>query len=304
MVSVVPALRHLRSVYPRARITFAAEFPAAELLQRCPYVDRIIDLEHPSELLLEPFDVAVLMESPDREAPAARALLDQMHAEARVAYRGNAQEPAHVIHPRVSERLGEAARMLHLAWLLGGEHPDPTLAMWPSPADRSAASGLVHGVSAPIALIHVGSSSVYWSAATVVRLVAVVRASGMHPMLVGSAIDHERAQEIMSQTPALVTDLTDQTSPAMLIALIERAALVIGPDSGPVALATALGISSVVASEGDQADGMTSVPSNVRRVGMMTDGEVGFEPALEWLLAEVGVTADRAVRSWNSSVLP
>src|SRR5690606_20493051 len=32
MVNVVPALRHLRGVYPRARITVAAEHPAAGLL--------------------------------------------------------------------------------------------------------------------------------------------------------------------------------------------------------------------------------------------------------------------------------
>src|SRR4051812_2079978 len=42
MVKAVPALRHLRTVYPAARITVMASRPALELVRACPYVDRCI----------------------------------------------------------------------------------------------------------------------------------------------------------------------------------------------------------------------------------------------------------------------
>lgn len=311
VVRAVPALRHLRGTYPSARISVAASAPARDLLDACPYVDRTIALEQPSEALLERFDVALSFAHPAATGGLSLAAVDAgFRAEWRIA--GSSGRGA--VLPSWPERLDDATRMLRLAWLLGGSLQDePTLGLWPSLADRNGAARLVAEATRPIALLHVsaGRESRRWPAERWTRVVDLVDAAGLDPVLVGSREDRADTARVLQDVVHAPLSLVGRTSVGELVGLLERAVLFIGSDSGPASLAGALGVRSVVI-------GPASVLEHDARPGLIDLVDAGacgdcgeiacLHPArdaidvpLERVLARVELAAATALRRWNGA---
>ncbi|MCW2974341.1 MAG: glycosyl transferase, family 9 [Thermoleophilia bacterium] len=310
VVHAVPALRHLRATYADARITVAADLPASELLDACPYVDRVIDLDRPSEAQLEGFDVAVSFAEPD---DAAALRVDAVAARFRASWSVGGAVERGAIHPDWPPRLPEATRMLRLAWLLGGSEPDPSLGLWPRLADRNGAARLVETCTRPVAIVHVGAlhADRRWPSDRWARVLELLEGDGVDPVLVGSASDVGASRAAIEAGSALPLDLTGQTSVGELVGLLERAVLFVGGDSGPAALAGTLGTRSVVIGPGSLLE-LVARPGRTDLVHAgpcAACGEMACQhparPAqdveLEPALARVGLAAATALDRWRDA---
>ncbi|MBC7460519.1 MAG: glycosyltransferase family 9 protein, partial [Thermoleophilia bacterium] len=249
VVHAVPALRHLRATYPEARITVAADVPARELLDACPYVDRVLDLEHPSVARTEQFDVAVSFADPSDVVGLG---VEEVDARCRASWSTGGSVERSAIHPGWPHRLPDATRMLRLAWLLGGSEPDASLGLWPRLADRNGAASLLETCTRPVAIVHVGARHTdrRWPVDRWARVLELLEGGGLDPVLVGSSADAATSGAVIEAGSALPLDLTGQSAVGELVGLLERAVLFVGGDSGPAALAGALGTRSVVVGPG------------------------------------------------------
>jgi ADP-heptose:LPS heptosyltransferase len=245
VVHAVPALRHLRATYPEARITVAAAAPARELLDACPYVDRVLDLMRPAEALHERFDVALSFAAPHE---SSKLEVDAVDARFRAWWKHGGAVERGAIHPSRHVRLPDSTRMLRLAWLLGGTAPDESLGLWPRLADRNGAALLVEACVRPIAIVHAGAAHAArrWPAERWARVIELLEATGLDVVLVGSRRDLDATQEVIAAASSAPLVLTGRTTVGELVGLLERAALFVGGESGPAALACALGTRSVV----------------------------------------------------------
>jgi heptosyltransferase I len=254
VVDAIPALRHLRQVYPTAVLTAIASRDAAPLLDGCPYVDRRIDGRRPSEIVLEHFDLAVSLDDPVDACRmpqiAGRRSLDiaSVSADVRVAYRAPGSRAEHAVHPVRPMRLARTARMLRLVWLLGGCSPNPASALWPTLADRNSAARLLDGAPACIVVLHpfTRHPEQRWEDAGWMQLVTALVDCGACPVVVGLD-DDAGAGELSGRMAQLgAVNLVGVTNVGELVGVLERASLVIAVDSGPAALARAAGVSSLV----------------------------------------------------------
>lgn len=245
VVRAVPALRHLRVAYDGALVTVAAPAAARELLEACPWVDRVVDGARPSEALLERFDVALSWARPGQPGLD----VDDVDARFRASWRSAGSPERRAIHPTWPDRLDGATRMLRLAWLLGGEVQEGgAVGLWPSLADRNGAARLVAEAQRPIALLHVGSGrrERRWQPAGWAAVVDLLDDAGLEPVVVGTARDRRVTAEALDGVRHAPLNLVSRTSVGELCGLLERAALFVGTDSGPAAMAGALGVRSVI----------------------------------------------------------
>lgn len=245
VVRAVPALRHLRESFSGARIDVVAQAPARDLLEACPYVDRVIALERPSEALVERFDVAISWSRPGQ----AEFGVEQVNAQFRASWRHEGAPQRRAIHPAWPTRMDDASRMLRLAWLLGGElDGDRRFGLWPRLVDRNGAARLVADATRPIALVHVGAGSEArrWPSGRWASVVDLLDAAGVDPVLVGTEADRSAVAGVMDQVRHAPISLVGRTSVGVLCGLLERSVLFVGGDSAPAAMAAALDVRSVV----------------------------------------------------------
>jgi ADP-heptose:LPS heptosyltransferase len=311
VVRAIPALRHLRETYEHAVVTVAATAPARELLDACPYVDRVLDIGAASEALLEHFDVAVSFARPGADVPLE---VEDVDASFRASWREAGTPERRAIHPAWPDRLDDATRMLRLAWLLGGSlKADASLGLWPRLADRNGAASLVAGMTRPIALVHPGAGQAdrRWQPAGWAAIVDLLDGIGIDAVLVGSVRDQRAADAVLGRTRTAPLVVVGRTSIGELCGLLERAVLFVGGDSAPAALAGALGVRSVVV-------GPASAFEHVPRPGIVDLVDAGpctrcgehacHHPApaardvpLERVLGRVELAATTALERWHRS---
>ncbi len=107
-----------------------------------------------------------------------------------------------------------------------------------------------HGVSAerPLIAIHPGAGAAVkqWPAAAWAAVAAqLAEEFNAQVVLTGHTTERPLAQDIAARLPQAPLDATGQTDLEQLAALLERCALVLGSDSGPLHLAVAVGAPSV-----------------------------------------------------------
>lgn len=246
-VRAVPALRHLRETYPHALISVAAHDPGRELLVACPYVDRVVNLARPSEALVERFDIALSWAEPTNDR--VELDVDTVDARFRASWRHVGEGERRAIHPAWPERLDDTTRMLRLSWLLGGSlDADASLGLWPSLADRNGAARLVAGADRPIALVHAGAASTdrRWPVECWAIVVDLLHAAGLDPVLIGTRTDRMLTKQVLARATHAPASVVERTSIGELAGLLERATIFVGSDSGPAAMAGALGVRSVI----------------------------------------------------------
>jgi ADP-heptose:LPS heptosyltransferase len=313
-VRAVPALRHLRDTYPAAMISVAAHAPGRELLEACPYVDRVIDLAAPSEALVERFDIAVSWANPT--AGDGELSVDDVNARFRASWRMLGEGERSAIHPAWPDRLDDTTRMLRLSWLLGGSlDADDSLGLWPSLADRNGAARLVAGATRPIALVHAGAGTAArrWPAEHWGTVVDLLDEAGLEPVLVGTRTDRAVTKTVLGATRRAPTSVVGRTSIGELAGLLERASIFVGGDSGPAAMAGALGVRSIIVGPASAFEHVAR-PGQVDLVDAGACGDCGEHacphpsaPArdvpLERVLARVELAAATAVQGWRRSRL-
>jgi heptosyltransferase I len=112
-----------------------------------------------------------------------------------------------------------------------------------TPQEERDAEGLLHGVTRPFAAFPVGSTaeSRLWFPAETARVIESLVARGFDAVLVGGPGEERFAAPIAAESGVRVHDLTGRTTLRQLAGVLERARLVVGPDSGPMHIAAAVG---------------------------------------------------------------
>lgn len=277
-----PAVRCVRAAWPDAAITMLVGPWAAQLASRLPGVDAVRTLTFPwydrrgrgapwrsyGQLRREaqglrteggdPFDVAVILRDDDYWGA-------WLAARAKVPLRVGHSDPG--VGRFVSHALPDQGRPTHtaaaniaLVGALAGlppSNPSPeahTLELRLLPADEERASSLLEPLAGterdrgqrPIA-VHPGSGAAVkrWRAAAWAHSLAQLTAPEETVIVTGGEAERELSSELAAHVERPVLDLTGRTDLGTLAAVYARCRLVMGPDSGPLHVATAVGTPTV-----------------------------------------------------------
>jgi ADP-heptose:LPS heptosyltransferase len=255
-----PALAALRARFPDAEVTLlGARWHERFLSGRPGAVDRVRVLPRvdglagqprdapdpgalPAFLSAERYDLAVQLHGGGR---ASNPLVTALGARRTIGLRAadapplDANVPYRYYQPEVE-------RFLEVARLAGADGPAdyPVLAV--SGAERGTATGLLPG-RGPWVALHAGATDPRrrWPTARFAALADLLAAAGARPVLVGGPGDAAVSAEVRDAAEGPVPDLTGRTDLGALAAVLERCAVVVANDSGPLHLARAVGTATV-----------------------------------------------------------
>lgn len=273
-----PALARLRAAWPGARITWLVGPWSAPLAERLPGADAVETLDFPwfnrkpkgapwrpylrllraSRRLRGRFDLAIVLREDDGWGAWLAALAG---IPLRVAHDRPGPRPfaTHLLPAERCPQHAAAGALALVAALAGGGEErwdfrrDP-LVLRLRDEDREAAARLLAPLGegggalgpGPIA-IHPGSGSALkrWPSAAWGELIRALAAPGETVVLTGGPDERALTAAIAAGARRPVLDLAGRTELGALAALLARCRLVLGPDSGPLHLAVALGRPSV-----------------------------------------------------------
>ena len=272
VVCTMPMLGGLKSVFPAAHITWVVGNSCAELLRGHAALSRLVEVDDAGFFATSPLTrckaVAQLLRSVERcyelilighrdpayalaLRPFVRGPLYRV-----VRSRGNTWWSKPVFIPPQTMHEGEAMRSLLRAGLAELDRRDD----FPWAADFSHIPDSTHDLPAPFAIVHVGGGSnvktdfelKQWPHTS--DFIAKFTSSWAHPLaLVGSPKDRSDADRFLgrllgqlgSQQRNRIHDFVGRTSLLELVGLSRRARLFVGPDSGPLHIADALGTPAI-----------------------------------------------------------
>jgi heptosyltransferase I len=249
---VLPVLHALKQRYPRAQISWLIGKLEAKLLKSVPGVEWIIvDRKQPwsewrrlrREFAGRRFDVLLQMQLALRAGFIASAL----RAKRRIGYPRFMHKELHGCFVRETAPPPQGSHvvdvLLAFARALDCEVSEP---VWDLPVPEEA-----HGLrlreigERAYALISPCSSfeARNWLPERYARVAEALSQRGLLPVVVGGRSDSERAmaQAIGNASASPVLDLVGKDTLPELLALIQRARVLISPDSGPIHFANALG---------------------------------------------------------------
>lgn len=230
LLLAVPALRALRRAHPDHRLVLAAPEVLAPLAERTGAVDEVTHTPVPGALRWggPAPDLAVNLHGPD---PQVVGVLDATGPRSRIGWPGTAWDDSDDVHERV-----RWCAMLEAH----GIPADPDDLFLDAP-DREPGRGPV--------LVHPGarSGAGRWPAERFGEVAAALHRAGHEVLVTGTADDRPLALDVARAGGlSLVKVLAGRTTLAELCALVARAALVVGGDTGPAHLASAYRVPSVV----------------------------------------------------------
>jgi len=250
----LPLAHRLRAGYPDAYIAWALEPAAAPLLAHHPAIDARLVFERAGGL---PAFAAFLRRV--RRARFDLTLDLQRHAKSGLVsaasgaavrlgfHRRNAKElnwiwSTHTIAPVAARgwKLEDYQRFGD--WL---ELPPaaPRFDLTLTAEEHARVDALLAAVAGPFAALFLGSTwpSRLWLAESFARVADGLAARGLASVLIGGGDTLALAAELARGTGAAVLDLAGRTTLRESVGVLARARLAIGPDSGPMHLAAAVG---------------------------------------------------------------
>ena len=250
-----PAVAALKRALPQASLTYVVEEPYHRLIGGNPDIDEIILIPpHQGILSFPGFIRRVRREKYDlvidfHGGPRASRIAWLSRARLKVGYelkhkgfiydirvpRHREGAPVHSVENHLN--LVRAAGIeVHEPWprlnfpAAGKEETERIDKLW---ADRGLAG-------AKVVVLHVGAGNAFrdWGHQKLGGLAGrLAGLLGVRVILIGSALDAPRAEEIRKISPKSVLSLAGELNLAELREVIGRAALFIGPDSGPMHIA-------------------------------------------------------------------
>jgi len=250
-----PAIAALRRALPQASLTYVVEEPYRRLVEGNPDIDEIVLLPpHQGALSFlrlirrvrrEKYDIVFDFHGGPRASRIAwlsRAGLNVGYELKHKEFIYNIRVPRH----REGALVHSVENHLNLVRAAGIEVREP----WPRltiPAARKEESKRIDKlwmdrglVDARVVVLHIGAGNAFrdWGrqklAGLAERLAGLL---GVRVILVGSALDVPRAEEVQRISPKSVLSLAGELNLAELREVIGRAALFAGPDSGPMHIA-------------------------------------------------------------------
>ncbi|HEX5420734.1 MAG TPA: glycosyltransferase family 9 protein [Gammaproteobacteria bacterium] len=267
MLCAVPALRALRSAYPRAEVTLIGSPQAAWIVERFgDYVDALLPFPgfpgipeavySPAALAeflrgvqAQPFDIAIQMHGSGVVSNAFTALLG---APCMVGLYCPGQFcPAPETFFLYPDHGSEIRRWLHLTEALDCPECDDRLFFPLRPEDRTAleAHPLLAGLEpGHYVLVHPGARDLLrrWPAACFAAVADALAERGYRIVLTGTAAERRTADTVARLMSHEARNVAGDTSLGTAAALLEQAALLVCNDTGISHLAAALGTRSVI----------------------------------------------------------
>jgi len=256
VVHTLPILNLLRRRWPEARIEWVVTQACAGILEGHPQLDEVLIFDRKQlgrwwrdaaarrslraftqDLRSRRYDLVIDLQGLFRSGWLAW----QTRCPARVGF-ANAREGAwlfytHRIHPGTTEQHA-IDRYLKLAQAVGAA-TDPVEYVFPTDdADRQAVTQML-GSDQPYAVLIPGTNwpTKRWPIEHFNALAAAIRREfGLRTVVAGAPSERELGEQIAESL-----NLCGRTTLRQLVALLERAAVVICNDSGPMHIATALG---------------------------------------------------------------
>jgi lipopolysaccharide heptosyltransferase II len=254
VVCGMPLAQRLRAGWPRTRITWAVEPAAAPLLAAHPAVDEVLVFRRGGGLpaLIEMLR-ALRRNRPDLVLDLQRHFKSGLfswatRAPRRVGFHwansreGNWFFNTETIEP-VQTFTPKLTHFQRFADRLGVPAAPVGFGLAATAAERQRVAGLLAAAGERLAVLHIGSTwpSRQWLPAATAALGEEMRARGFGVVLVGGADDTEFAEAVQRAGGTQAVNLVGRTSLRDVIAVMERAAVAIGPDTGPMHIAAAVG---------------------------------------------------------------
>lgn len=257
-VFALPALHALRHTYRHAELVYLGlDWHHALLAERPGPVDRVVvvppdaiaereatpdgDRENfLSAMRAERFDIVLQMYGGGRQS---NPLVNRFGAHRTVGMQAPGAEPLWRSIPyggSVNRRL----QLLEVASLAGARQWPMSEALAVTPADRLAAARLVpESPQHPLVVLQPGASDPRrrWPAARFAQVGDALAALGAHVLVNGTQNEAPLVNAVTGAMKRNATDLAGKASLSALCGLIERAALVVSNDTGPLHLALAIG---------------------------------------------------------------
>lgn len=261
IVHALPVAGALGRQFPGARITWAVEERFAALVQDHPAIDRVVTFPRFAAAALDPrwpaalrralaalrterYDTALDLQGLFKSAVVALA----SRAPRRIGVAPRREGAALVSRavPLPAGPLHAVDRYLRCAAFLGAQTDRPDFALRAQPAATASLAALLRrrGVDGGRPLIVLSPSAARawknWPDERWAATAAALRAEGS-VLLAGAADQRLRHRRIAARAGDGVVDLSGETTLGELIALLDRCALHVAPDTGTLHVAAALG---------------------------------------------------------------
>jgi len=262
-VVATPMLRAVRERYPMATLDIVASPAAAEVHRKNPRVNNVYARGTPTTRIARWASwTRLLMAVRRRRYDCVLACANHVSvrhaliawgsgAPVRVGFAGGR---ASILFTHRLDAVGDESvsrANLRVAAAVGARDDDPGGECWYGPEDERAVGELLaaHGVSheARLAVLHMGSNwqSKTWYTERWMDVAEALAERGLQPVLVGAAGDVDAGREVQKRSVARVVSLIGHTDICQLAALLRRADLFVGTDSGPRHVAAAAGCRQV-----------------------------------------------------------
>jgi lipopolysaccharide heptosyltransferase II len=255
VVRALPLAESLKLGFPKSSLSWSVEPVSLPLLKGHPAVDEIIVFERHrgwraagsflAEIRAGKFDLVL-----DLQRHLKSGVISWWSGAAvRVGFhRADAKEINWIFNNRHIGRFGEEIskldHYLKFAEYLGLP-PAPVQWRWAfSEQERASAERHLDGVGPEFAVLFAGTrwQSKQWFPAQMARCAELLnRQFLLDVVLLGARADRKIAEEALRETQTRVTDLVGRTSLLEAIAIIDRATVAVGPDTGLAHVAAAVG---------------------------------------------------------------
>jgi ADP-heptose:LPS heptosyltransferase len=259
VVRALPLLGRLRRARPEAYVGWAVEPPSAPLLVGHPWLNEVTVFERAGGArafvaFLRRVRAGGWTMALDLGRSLKSGLVARLSgARQRLGFaRADGREGnwlfANVHVPAQGVERPKLAQFLAFGDTLGLPGGPVEFGLAPTDTEAREADALLHGLARPIVAACLGSScsSRRWFPD---RTAAVLRRlrerDGASAVLLGTAADAPFAAEVVRGSVGGVRDLVGRTSLRQLLAILARASLAFGPDSGALHLAAAVGVPTV-----------------------------------------------------------
>jgi lipopolysaccharide heptosyltransferase II len=254
VVCALPLVQRLRAGWPATRIAWAVEPAAAPLLHTHAAIDEVIVFRRGqgAAALLE-FLRAVRASRPDVTLDLQRHFKSGLtswssRAPRRVSFNwrnsreGNRLFNTEAIEP-VRDFTPKLTHFLRFADRLAVPAAPISFGLAATAPEREQVQPLLADAGERFAALYVGSSwpSRQWVPRFTAMLCRSLRARGLGVVLVGGPSDVSFALAVLAAGAGDVVNCVGRTSLREVIAILEQATIAIGPDSGPMHIATAVG---------------------------------------------------------------
>jgi len=282
-ILAIPALKALKKKYPVSQLVCLAGVGAAEVLERCPFIDELVVCDFKGKdkgwkgfwrlarkLLSRRFDSVIDLQNNKKSHILSYATMSPHR------YGYDNGKLSFLLNHRIKgarDFLAPVEHQFRILGMLDVAYDGETLYLWPSPQDEAFAENFLKQHAAngkPIIGINIGSSprweSKRWMVSRFARLCDILEEKGYRAILTGAASDAALAKKVVEMTKSRPACAVAQTTIMQLAALVGRCQVYVTGDSAPMHVAAAMHVPFVALF--GPTDPRRHLPSGVRCVAL------------------------------------